>query len=67
MELYNSWFIGLKPGFIVDKSLIYGIIGYTNSKLKDLSNENPFTSKNHSGSKIGFGLDTKSIKKLFII
>ena len=67
MELYNSWFIGLKPGFIVDKSLIYGIIGYTNSKLKDLSNENPFTSKNHSGSKIGFGLRHKVNKKNYLL
>ena len=64
MELYNSWFIGLKPGFIVNKSLFYGIIGYTNSKLKDLSNENSFTSKNHSGSKIGFGLRHKLNKKI---
>ena len=28
MELYNSWFIGLKR-VIVNKSLFYGIIGYT--------------------------------------
>ena len=67
MELYNSWFIGLKPGFIVNKSLFYGIIGYTNSKLKDLSNENPFTSKNHSGSKIGFGLRHKLNKKNYLL
>ena len=66
MELYNSWFIGLKPGFIVEKSLIYAIIGYTNSKLKDLSNENTFTSKNHSGSKIGFGLRYKISKKNYL-
>ena len=67
MELYNSWFIGLKPGFIVNKSLFYGIIGYTNSKLKDLSNENSFTSKNHSGSKIGFGLRHKLNKKNYLL
>ena len=67
MELYNSWFIGLKPGFIVNNSLFYGIIGYTNSKLKDLSNENPFISKNHSGSKIGFGLRHKVNKKNYLL
>ena len=66
MELYNSWFIGLKPGFIVDKSLIYGIIGYTNSKLKDLSNENPFTSKIIQDLKLVLARH-KVNKKLFII
>ena len=57
----------IKAGFIVNKSLFYGIIGYTNSKLKDLSNANPFTSKNHSGSKIGFGLRHKLNKKNYLL
>lgn len=67
MVLYNSWFIGLKPGFVVDNSLVYGIIGYMNSKLKDLSDENPFTSKKHSGTKIGIGLRHKVSKKNYLL
>ena len=67
MELYNSWFVGLKPGYIMNKALFYGIIGYTNSKLKDLSNEDQFTSKNHSGTKIGFGIRHKVNKKNYLL